>query len=348
MCKKGEIIFFTVRKKLLLFLVVVGEIAAGAGFLSWYVQLQNHKRQQVLGAKVAKIPEAQVVKFEESELKNYYEFKPREKIVDRAFWLDHEVTYQINNDGLNDLFDYPVEKQPGKMRIVILGDSFTYGQYVDTQNNWSEILERKLNALQRLCGQTGFEVINLGMPGFDVQELVRRYQRLGQKYQPDLIIWLESGSGFIRFNEILSPKVNACLNLGGGQLDFEKEEDLVKLQRCVNQAEDELMAENSLVERGKLLQNYYDEFFSLPGTGRSIIFYYDFYYRERGDDYPPLIQGLKNRYPQVTFIDEEPFDQHNRSLHFVDGHPNLKGQAAIAETIYDFLVNRQLLCGINN
>lgn len=321
------------------------EVAAGAGFLGWYARLQANKRQQVLGTKVTKIPEAQVVRFEEPELKNYYEFKPLEKIVDRAFWLDHEVTYHINGDGLNDLFDYPVEKQPGKMRIVIIGDSFTYGQYVDTQNNWSEVLERKLNERPDLCGQAGFEVINLGMPGFDVEELVRRYKHLGQKYQPDLVIWLESGSGFVRFNELLSPKVDACLDLHGGQLDFEKKDDLAKLEACFGKATDELMTEYPLEARGKLLQKYYDEFFSLNGTSRSIIFYYDFYYRERDYDYPPVVQELKNRYPQVKFIDEEPFDQHNKALHFVDGHPNVKGQQAIANVIYDYLINKQLLCG---
>lgn len=111
-------------------------------------------------------------------------------------WLPVAVKYTINKDKLNDRYDYSQSKDEGTYRILTIGDSFTFGENVNTEQNWTELLEDELNRLN--CSKR-FEVINLGMYGYGTEYEVERYRRRGQKYDPDLIIWTFVDFG--RFNE---------------------------------------------------------------------------------------------------------------------------------------------------
>lgn len=335
------------RKKLILWLIVCLEIFFGFLFLSWYRGWQQSQAQLLLDAKVSKIDQEKTMQNQEEELKYYYEFKPHEEIVDKVFWLKNDVSYKINNDGLNDINDYLPEKKAGYLRIVTIGDSFTYGQNVDTENNWSEVLEVMLNQ-KKLCGVEGFEVINLGMPGFDIQEMVRRYERVGQKYQPDIIIWFESGSGFIRFNEIMQPMVKECLGPESESLDYEVINSLKKLEDCFGSAAEKLLIEYSLEKRANIVKDHFNNFFKLPHTSKTIFYYYDFYYTERGYDYSGVIENWRQVFPQAKFFNDVPFKSHDDKYRFIDGHPNVQGHQLIAETIYNHLQNNGLFCPQSN
>lgn len=48
------------------------------------------------------------------------------------------------------------------------------------------------------------------MPGFDIQYSVEIFKEVGQKYKPDLVIWFESGHGFSRQNEYMTPIIREC------------------------------------------------------------------------------------------------------------------------------------------
>ncbi len=122
-------------------------------------------------------------------LKYYYEMSPNETDVADAKWLTHRVENTINNDSLNERYNYFVQKSKGIYRIITLGDSYTFGMNVNTKDNWTELLEDELNK-NYLCGNIKkYEVINLGVYGYDTQYEIERYKERGQKYDPDLIIW---------------------------------------------------------------------------------------------------------------------------------------------------------------
>lgn len=114
------------------------------------------------------IDKDKIIKDLDKDLKHYWEFEPNTDQPSNADWLAEEVRCTINNDGINDRFDYEFEKPSDVYRIIALGDSFTYGHFVNTEENWTEILEDLLNAEpELLCGAKKIEVINLGMPGHD-------------------------------------------------------------------------------------------------------------------------------------------------------------------------------------
>lgn len=145
----------------------------------------------------------------DSDLKHYWEPKAN-SIVHPNFpsvipegWPEYSInaTYTVNSDGLYERYNYPVEKPKNTFRIITLGDSFTQGAYTDTKDSYPEQLEDYLNKSVS-CNAKKFEVINLGVFGYDIQYSVERYKLKGQKYNPDLIIWLLKDDDFIQINEI--------------------------------------------------------------------------------------------------------------------------------------------------
>ena len=118
-----------------------------------------------------------------------------------------KAVYNINSDTFNERFDYEINKDDKTFRIITLGDSFTFGYIVDTKNNWTELLEDKLNQLH--CANFDkIEVINLGVVGYDIQYSVERFKLRGKKYNPDLVLWLLKGDDFQEIKEIVQPKWN--------------------------------------------------------------------------------------------------------------------------------------------
>lgn len=105
-------------------------------------------------------------------------------------WLSEKVTYTFNNDGLHDRNNYDILKKSKVFRIITLGDSFTFGMNVSTYQNWTEQLEDKLNKNCTNNKWQTFEVINLGVSGYDTKYVLERYISKGIKYKPDLIIWM--------------------------------------------------------------------------------------------------------------------------------------------------------------
>lgn len=122
-------------------------------------------------------------------LQNYYTLPSGTTKEERVAWLSQPVSYSFNKDRLHDRYDYATDKPANTFRIVTLGDSFVYGMWVNTSQNFSELLEDKLNASMPCKKNSKFEVLNLGVPGFDLIYALERYKDVGAKYNPDLIIW---------------------------------------------------------------------------------------------------------------------------------------------------------------
>lgn len=87
-------------------------------------------------------------------------------------------TFRTNSRGLRDR-DYPLARVPGLVRIVVLGDSFTWGYGVNDQEVFTERLEALLDSV---------EVINLGVAAYGLAQEIAYLRREGFLYNPDMVI----------------------------------------------------------------------------------------------------------------------------------------------------------------
>lgn len=107
---------------------------------------------------------------------------------DRPTWdyFDEQgcVEYRINALGFRDT-EFAFDKQPDELRVLALGDSFTFGIGVQLEDAWPQVLERGLtDELQRPV-----QVINAGfVAGYMPTTYVTWLAEHGQQYQPDLVL----------------------------------------------------------------------------------------------------------------------------------------------------------------
>jgi lysophospholipase L1-like esterase len=96
------------------------------------------------------------------------------------------VPVSINSQGLRDA-EYSHVKSPDVYRILMLGDSTTFGWGVRQEDTSAKFLERKLNT--RLPpGYNKVEVINAGVGNYDTVQEVTYYETRGRALHPDLVI----------------------------------------------------------------------------------------------------------------------------------------------------------------
>lgn len=99
-------------------------------------------------------------------------YVPGQRMVDRRRpELPHTIT--IDSLGYRGIEEFPRRKPAGEIRVLMLGDSFTYGDLVDDSLTFPVQLERSLRGE---CGP-GVRVINAGIGGTTIDaasELARR------------------------------------------------------------------------------------------------------------------------------------------------------------------------------
>jgi len=79
----------------------------------------------------------------------------------------------------------PEDFESGTRRVLCLGDSNTYGFYVDRQMAYPQQLE----TLWREAGrEPPIDVMNLGFPGLNSSRLLQQYSELLDKLAPDVVI----------------------------------------------------------------------------------------------------------------------------------------------------------------
>lgn len=91
----------------------------------------------------------------------------------------------VNSHGLRGP-ETSYEKPPGTFRILNLGDSVVMGWGVREQETYGRRLESMLNGESN--GDIRFEVINAGVPGWNLENALAYLQSEGLSYEPDLIL----------------------------------------------------------------------------------------------------------------------------------------------------------------
>jgi lysophospholipase L1-like esterase len=94
--------------------------------------------------------------------------------------------FKINSAGFRD-HEYEQSKSEGSYRILVMGDSTTAGIGVpDLDDTYTKILERRLNALG--TSARVFEVLNMGVGGYQTMQEIQTLRNKGLAYDPDLVL----------------------------------------------------------------------------------------------------------------------------------------------------------------
>lgn len=126
------------------------------------------------------------IKRHQGEVEIYYKFDiydpakgwvPRPNLRDEAVF-DGKIL-NTNSRGLRGAEEYSYERTPGRTRILILGDSFTFGDEVSDNETYSYYLRKMI---------PDSEIINMGVHGYGHDQMLIYLKEEGIKYKPDIVI----------------------------------------------------------------------------------------------------------------------------------------------------------------
>jgi lysophospholipase L1-like esterase len=98
-----------------------------------------------------------------------------------------EVEYRVNQLGLRGP-ETTIEKPPGVRRVAVLGDSIAFAYWVSDEQGFARQLETLLNAPGGGVGRV--EVLNFGVPGYNLEQEIEALRAKALPFSPDLVILL--------------------------------------------------------------------------------------------------------------------------------------------------------------
>jgi lysophospholipase L1-like esterase len=184
---------FAGRVVLLVFSFTLSLLAAEIGLRAYLASRQNtgsieelkeYRRQGKKPPIRSTHPLAMIVQ-PSDDLRVVYELQPN---------LDVEFGHRrlkTNADGMRESRDYPVARSANSVRIVGIGDSGMFGWDLEPDEDYMSVMENNLNARQ---DGTLYEVLNLGVPGYNTQLEVEMLRCKGLKFKPDIVVvgWCEN------------------------------------------------------------------------------------------------------------------------------------------------------------
>jgi lysophospholipase L1-like esterase len=115
--------------------------------------------------------------YQRSETRSY-ELKPN-----ITFTSPTGVLNYTNSLGLPER-EIPLAKKPGEFRVVVIGDSCTQNADVTPSERFTTLLEERLNA----AAFSPVTVINAGVSGYNIDQMITTYEEVGRRYNPDLVV----------------------------------------------------------------------------------------------------------------------------------------------------------------
>lgn len=97
----------------------------------------------------------------------------------------------INSDGLRDV-EHGLGRQPGVLRIAVLGDSFSEALQVNLEDTWWKQLERRINGQPGCALRRGYPggvaLINFGVGGYGTGPELLTWRQQARRYAPDRVL----------------------------------------------------------------------------------------------------------------------------------------------------------------
>lgn len=243
----------------------------------------------------------------------------------------------INNDGLNDR-DYPINKETDSFRILTIGDSSTFGWFVKTSENYPEQLESKLNSTLKCTNYKKFEVINLGVGGYDIEYALHRLDTRGKKYDPDLLLWLIQNNDFEEIADYLFPMSNQKYQeiLNEGRIELYRTSGIT-IHPGWHEAQKELM---NKMTREDIVKYQFSKLQTISSiyNKKLVMFTFGTITKDAAD----LITNFSQTNPNTYFYNSIPWMRPNTEA-FPDGHPTVTGYTKIANHLFDYLQANKII-----
>ena len=126
------------------------------------------------------------------------------------------VPVRINNLGFRDRRDYRLDKPAGTMRIVVLGDSVTFGHGTLDETTYPHLLEQRLRGWRP---DVNWEIWNLGVPGYNTRQELDYLREIGPVADPDVVVVGFYPNDFIG-NNAATPPASAARRATAAVLRF--------------------------------------------------------------------------------------------------------------------------------
>ncbi len=97
---------------------------------------------------------------------------------------EYKVYYEINEHGLRDKKNHPMPKPDETVRILLVGDSFTFGQGVNYDDIWPVIVEKHV---QEIMGKK-VDLVKAGIQGLDTRSEFILIQRMVERFDCDIVL----------------------------------------------------------------------------------------------------------------------------------------------------------------
>ena len=126
-----------------------------------------------------------------------------------------KLQYTKNKNHLRDI-DYPITKPSHHRRILILGDSYTFGLGVpEDEDTFPAILETQLNEHMIDKDIKKIEVLNGGISGSLPNDWLRLYRKMSAQFDPDVVLivfFLRDGTSLKLHREFFKPILDDITN----------------------------------------------------------------------------------------------------------------------------------------
>jgi hypothetical protein len=135
-------------------------------------------------------PEAASMGWKRCFVRDYAKLKRKGRIGDDlgGYLYDPELGWDTPQH-VHGLHEYHVDKPSGVFRVVVTGDSYTYGAEVRDDETYPSRVEALLR---------NGEVVNLGVRAYGIDQAALKYLKYGRAYSPDLLIVAIWGPDYLR------------------------------------------------------------------------------------------------------------------------------------------------------
>jgi lysophospholipase L1-like esterase len=112
------------------------------------------------------------------------------------------VPVRTNALGFRDDREYALQKGPATFRILVLGDSVTFGHGSIYEHTYPYLTEQRLKAWR---SDVDWQVWNLGVPGYNTSQELAYLMEVGPRYRPDLVVVGFFGNDLVENRPVSQP-----------------------------------------------------------------------------------------------------------------------------------------------